>query len=64
MTGAASAETCLIADALLGDLDGYQKFAKDMTDLKEELQNWRRDQFDEWSREVQALIEDHRKPLR
>ncbi|XP_012944204.1 cytoplasmic dynein 2 heavy chain 1 [Aplysia californica] len=56
-------ETRLIADALLGDLDGYQKFQKDMTDLKEELVTWRRDQFDEWTREVQALIEDHRKPL-
>ncbi|CAL1541204.1 unnamed protein product [Lymnaea stagnalis] len=56
-------ETKLIADALLGDLNGYQKFQKDMDSLKEDLQTWRRDQFDEWSREIQSLIEDQRKPL-
>ncbi|KAK3801155.1 hypothetical protein RRG08_006872 [Elysia crispata] len=56
-------ETRMIADALLGDLEGYQKFHKDMLELKEELQNWRRDQFDEWTRDIQGLIEDHRKPL-
>ena len=54
----------MIADALLGDLDGYQKFHKDMSELKDDLQNWKRDQFDEWTRDIQGLIEDHRKPLR
>uniref|UniRef100_A0A2C9LQ20 Dynein heavy chain tail domain-containing protein n=3 Tax=Biomphalaria TaxID=6525 RepID=A0A2C9LQ20_BIOGL len=56
-------ETKMIADVLLGDLNGYQKFQKDMENLKEDLQNWRRDQFDEWSQEIQSLIEDQHKPL-
>lgn len=57
-------ETLVIAEALLGDLSGFEKFSKDAVDLKDELQNFRRDQFDEWSREIQALIDDHKQPLR
>ncbi|KAK7489861.1 hypothetical protein BaRGS_00018883, partial [Batillaria attramentaria] len=56
-------ETLVIAEALLGDLSGFEKFRKDTTELKDELQNWRREQFDEWSREIQALIDDHKQPL-
>lgn len=52
-------ETRLIAEALLGDLNGYQKLHKDMADLKEELQTWRRDQFDEWTRDIQSLIDEN-----
>ncbi|XP_076467409.1 LOW QUALITY PROTEIN: cytoplasmic dynein 2 heavy chain 1-like [Babylonia areolata] len=56
-------ETMVIAEALLGDLSGFEKFQRDAADLKEELQNYRREQFDEWSREIQSLIEDHKQPL-
>ena len=54
----------MIAEVLLGDLSGFDKFRKDASDLKDELQNYRREQFDEWSREIQSLIEDHKQPLR
>ncbi|KAK7096855.1 hypothetical protein V1264_003902 [Littorina saxatilis] len=56
-------ETQMIAEALLGDLGGFEKFSKDAASLKDELQNFRRDQFDEWSREIQSLIDDHKQPL-
>jgi dynein heavy chain 2 len=54
----------VIAEALLGDLGGFEKFSRDAKDLKDELQNFRRDQFDEWAREIQSLIDDHKQPLR
>ncbi|XP_041357041.1 cytoplasmic dynein 2 heavy chain 1-like isoform X2 [Gigantopelta aegis] len=56
-------ETTRVAEALLGDLTGFKKFHQEALDLLEELQNWRRDQFDEWAREIQSLIEDTRQPL-
>ncbi|XP_025088458.1 cytoplasmic dynein 2 heavy chain 1-like isoform X3 [Pomacea canaliculata] len=56
-------ETLMTAETLLGDLNGFEKFGKDTRELKEELQNWRREQFDEWSREMQALIDDPKQPL-
>ncbi|KAK6172722.1 hypothetical protein SNE40_016326 [Patella caerulea] len=56
-------ETSVVAEALLGDLTGFQKFQKNAQDLRDELQNWRREQFDEWSREMQSLIEDTRQPI-
>ncbi|CAH1776602.1 unnamed protein product [Owenia fusiformis] len=51
-------ETSNTAEALLGDLSGFGKFRRDSSDLLEELQNWRRDQFDDWSRDMVAQIED------
>ena len=56
-------ETLAIAKVLLGDLPGFEKFCQDATDLKTELQTFRRERFDDWSREVQGLIEDHKQPL-
>ena len=52
------------AEALLGDLAGFKSFRRDAMDLLEELQNWRRDQFDDWSREMVSQIEDPDHPLR
>lgn len=57
-------ETTSVAEALLGDLNGFKNFRREAYDLLEELRVWRRDQFDEWSRDIQALIEDTRQPLR
>ncbi|XP_076446844.1 LOW QUALITY PROTEIN: cytoplasmic dynein 2 heavy chain 1-like [Babylonia areolata] len=56
-------EMLVIAENLLGDLPGFEKFSKDASDLKDELHAFRREQFDEWSREIQSLIEDHKQPL-
>ena len=57
-------ETLKTTEALLGDLSGFRKLQKDATDLLEELQTWRQDQFTEWCSDVQAQIEDSREPLR
>ncbi|XP_071951365.1 cytoplasmic dynein 2 heavy chain 1-like isoform X2 [Antedon mediterranea] len=56
-------ETSHTAEALLNDLSGFSRFRKDSLDLLEELQSWRQDQFDTWSQDTQAAIEDTRKPL-
>ena len=52
------------AEALLGDLTGFRNLRRDAMDMKEELQNWRREQFDEWSRDMQSQIKDPDQPLR
>lgn len=51
------------AEALLGDLSGFRSFRKDASDLLDELVNWRQDTFDEWSRDVQAQMEDERNTI-
>ncbi|XP_067663541.1 cytoplasmic dynein 2 heavy chain 1-like isoform X1 [Haliotis asinina] len=56
-------ETKQVAEALLGDLTGFDKFRRDATELRDELESWRKDQFDEWTRDIQALVEDTRQPL-
>ncbi len=56
-------ETLKTAGVLLGDLNGFRNLRKDATDLQDELRNWRQDQFDEWSRDVQAQIDDSSQPL-
>ena len=57
-------ETSSVAEALLNDLSGFNHFRRSAADLVDELRNWRQDQFDSWSREIQADIEDPHKPLR
>ena len=52
------------AGLLLGDLSGFEKLKNHGSDLSEELRNFRREQFDEWSRDVQSLIDDHNQPLK
>ncbi len=52
------------AEDLVGDLGGFRKFRKDASELLEELRNWRQDQFDEWSRDIQSQMEDPRAQLR
>ncbi|XP_033109038.1 cytoplasmic dynein 2 heavy chain 1-like [Anneissia japonica] len=56
-------ETSNTAEALLNDLSGFSRFRKDAVELLEELHNWRQDQFDTWSQDTLAAIEDTRKPL-
>ena len=52
------------AESLLSDLSGFQKYRKDAHEFHDELVNWRQESFDEWSRDMQALIDDPYKPLR
>ncbi|KAH3831149.1 hypothetical protein DPMN_104411, partial [Dreissena polymorpha] len=56
-------ENLKTSESLLSDLSGFQKFRKEATELRDEMVNWRQETFDEWCREVQALIDDHKKPL-
>ena len=57
-------ENLKAAEVLLGDLSGYRSFHKDAYELLDELKAWRREQYDEWSREVQQQIDDPHQPLR
>ncbi|KAL3878520.1 hypothetical protein ACJMK2_030860 [Sinanodonta woodiana] len=56
-------ENIKTAETLLGDLKGFQKFRQDASSFHDELVNWRQDCFDEWSRDIQSLIDDPKKPL-
>ncbi|XP_022103094.1 cytoplasmic dynein 2 heavy chain 1-like isoform X1 [Acanthaster planci] len=56
-------ETSSVAEALLKDLSGFSRFRRSAGDLVDELRNWRQEQFDNWSREMLAAIEDPKKPL-
>lgn len=57
-------QTSNVASALLQDLNGFGRFQREAADLSDELRNWCQDQFDSWSREVQAAIEDKRNSIR
>ena len=49
---------------LLGDLAGFQTFRREATELREELRDYQREQFDGWSRHVLAAIDHPTEPLR
>lgn len=57
-------EMLSLAKSMLGDLSGYSRFETDAKDLHSESQQWRKDQFDDWCRDIQSHIEDHNNPLR
>ena len=57
-------ETLKVAEALLGDLSGFRNLRRDATELAEELQTWRQEQFDEWARDMQEQIDDPNQQLR
>ncbi|XP_071846316.1 cytoplasmic dynein 2 heavy chain 1-like isoform X2 [Apostichopus japonicus] len=56
-------QTSNVASALLQDLNGFGRFQREVGDLSDELRNWCQDQFDSWSREVQAAIDDKRNSI-
>ena len=49
---------------LLGDLAGFQTFRREATELREELRDYQREQFDGWSRHVLAAVDHPTEPLR
>ena len=53
-----------ISEDMLGDLSGYPNLKKDAKHLREELQVWRTDQFDNWSRNIISMIDDPSAKLR
>ncbi|RDD40688.1 Cytoplasmic dynein 2 heavy chain 1 [Trichoplax sp. H2] len=56
-------ETITTAEVLLGDLDGFKQFRKDITDLLEELQGYRNDLFDNWSHSMISALSDPKQSL-
>ncbi|PAA68244.1 hypothetical protein BOX15_Mlig013490g1 [Macrostomum lignano] len=52
-----------VGHSLLGDLGGFKAFSQTASTFLEELQNWRRDAFDDWASEMQSLIDDPNKPM-
>lgn len=48
---------------LLGDLNGYKTFQREAIELKDELHDYQREQFDGWSRHTIAAIDSRNNPL-
>lgn len=49
--------TLATAEDLLGDLDGYKPFYREAIELKDELYDYQREQFDGWSRQTLGAID-------
>ena len=59
------ADTLTTAEALLGDLAGFESFRNDVgRGLGEELREYQREQMDQWSRQTLAAIDHPSEPLR
>ena len=56
-------DTLSIAENLLGELNGYQSFYRDAVELKDELHDYQREQFDGWSRQTVASIDSKNNSL-
>ena len=56
-------DTLSIAENLLGELNGYQSFYRETVELKDELHDYQREQFDGWSRQTVAAIDSKNNSL-
>ena len=50
-------DTLATAENLLGDLNGYNAFYRETVELKDELYDYQREQFDGWSRQTLGAID-------
>ena len=57
-------DTISTAEALLGDLAGFESFCNEGRGLGAELREYQREQLDQWSRETLAAIDHPSQPLR
>ena len=57
-------DTISAAEALLGDLAGFESFLNEGRSLGEELKEYQREQVDQWSRQTLAAIDHPSEPLR
>ena len=57
-------DTISTAEALLGDLAGFESFCNEGRVLGEELREYQREQLNQWSRQTQAAINNSSEPLR
>ena len=56
-------ETLSTAESLLGDLSGFSSFRREGIELKDELHEYQREQFDSWSRQILTAIDSRNEPL-
>jgi len=54
----------ITAESLLGDLGGFPSFKREATSLQEELREYQHDQFDGWSCDMLAAIDDPHQSIR
>lgn len=52
-----------VSEEVLGDLARYKDLKSDAKNLISELVAWQKDQFDEWSRDIQELIDENEKSI-
>ena len=57
-------DTLATAETLLGSLSGFEGFQREANELKEELKEYQKNQFDEWSRDILTSISHPTEPLR
>ena len=56
-------DTLSTAEALLGDLNGFQAFQREGAGLGEELRDYQKEQFDSWCRAIQTALHHPSQPL-
>ncbi len=57
-------DTLTTAETLLGNLSGFEAFQHEANQVKEELKDYQREQFDSWSRDVLTSISRSTESLR
>ena len=57
-------DTMSTAEKLMKDLSAFQPFVNEAMELKDELHDYQREQFDGWSRLTLAAIDDKSQALR
>lgn len=57
-------DTLSTAETLLGNLSGFEGFQREANEVKDELKDYQRDQFDGWSRDILASISHATESLR
>ena len=57
-------DTLSTAEKLMKDLSAFQSFVNEAMELKDELHDYQREQFDGWSRLTLAAIDDKSQALR
>lgn len=57
-------DTLSTAETLLGNLSGFEAFQREANEVREELRDYQREQFDGWTHDILASISQSTEPLR
>lgn len=57
------ADAIKISEALLSDLSGFEKFRRTADDILEQFKVYEQEQFDDWSRDIQAGLSNPKSGL-